>query len=54
MTNETPFRSSLSQAEIRRADKDGRAKSILENEKLVLDEKTERLKAARLERDKLA
>jgi hypothetical protein len=53
-TSEALFKSSLSQAEIRRADKDSRARSILESEKLALDTKTQRLRAARLQRDNLA
>lgn len=47
-TKETLFKPSLSRGEIQKAVTDRTAKAILSQEKLAMDAKTERLRAARL------
>ncbi|WP_247997461.1 hypothetical protein [Brucella tritici] len=54
LTEDTLFKKPLSRMEAKSAITDKTAKAILKHEKAVVDAKTERLKAARLEHDRLA
>ncbi|KXO74930.1 hypothetical protein [Brucella anthropi] len=54
LTEDTLFKKPLSRMEAKSAITDKTAKAILKHEKAAVDAKTERLKAARLERDRLA
>ncbi|NKC05056.1 hypothetical protein [Brucella haematophila] len=50
-TKETLFKQPLTRMETKNATTDKTAKAILEKERAAIDAKTERLRAARLERD---
>ncbi|MBB4092363.1 hypothetical protein HGG72_19175 [Ochrobactrum pecoris] len=52
LTKDTLFKKPLSRMEAKSAVTDQTARAILQHEKAVVDAKTERLKAARLERDR--
>lgn len=51
LTKETLFKQPLTRMETKNAVTDKTAKGILDNERAAVDAKTERLRAARLERD---
>lgn len=54
LTKDTLFKPNLSRMEAQKAATDKTAKAILNQEKMVIDAKTERLRAARIARDKNA